>query len=125
MKELAKSYKRSMHNAKKRFTYKLQQKLRQVRQTSAKEYWDILKKPVQNKDQHSSVPLQTLMEHFKKLSFDAKESSQNQTDPPSAASSSGIYDLINAPFEEKEIADQIKRLKTTNLAGLMAFVMSF
>ena len=116
--ELAKSFKRTVHNAKRRYNHEIHRKLKQVKHHNAKEYWNILKKPVQNRANHPSVPLQAFMTHFKKLSYDASVPSNSQTDALTAVDDPSICKAINAPFEEKEIATQIRRLKNNKACGI-------
>ena len=116
--ELAKSYKRCIREAKLRYNNELHIKLKQVRHDNPKEYWDILKRPLQNKFSQCTVPLQTSMAHFKNLSYDPGAFLGTQTDPLTLVNSSSICDVINRPFEEDEIATQIRKLKNNKACGI-------
>lgn len=58
------------------------------------------------------------MAHFRKLSFDASASSDTPSDPLTMTDSPSINELINAPFEENEIAMQIRNLKNNKACGI-------
>ena len=117
----SKKYKKEIIKARKDFNKEIHIKLRNLKSSNPKEYWAILNDD--KKTKIGNIAVETMFEHFKKLS------SANET--PSDDSQSGNEPTIesnlpfNSPFSEEELQKQTTKLKNGKASGLDSIINEF
>ena len=101
----------------------LNKKIRYLRSNNAKEYWKLINKSTEGKQEYSNIALQTFLDHFEKLSQNPDH------DVPSNCTVVDSHRLksvameqedncLNELFCEGEINDNINKLKNNKAGGL-------
>ncbi len=117
LKAMSKVYKSHLKKTMKRYNKDLQKKLRNLKTSNPKEYWNILNKAGDYKESMGKISLDAFMLHFKQLSQkpDHDEES-NEFDPRTIDHS--INEEINREFTLNEIERSIKSLKNNKACGI-------
>ena len=112
MKECSKEYKRQLAKSKARYKKSFNRKLRNLKSTNPKEYWDLLNGKKSNGS--LNIAVDTCMEHFRKLSC----APQDHFEPVDLSCDvQDINRFLNAEFTRDEILAVIKNLKNNKATG--------
>ena len=118
-----KKYKKFIKSQERLYYVELNKKIRYLRSNNAKEYWKLINKSTEGKQEYSKIALQTFLDHFKKLSQNPDH------DVPSNCTVVDSHRLkpvameqedncLNELFCEGEINDNINKLKNNKAGGL-------
>ena len=93
-------------------------RLRNLKSTNPKEYWDILNNATKKGEIISKVSIEIFLEHFKKMGDreQNEHNTENQYFNPSTMDR-GANREINRPFQLEEIKMQISKLKNNKASG--------
>ena len=117
LKQQASEYKKFIRNTFKTYNKNLLKKLRTLKTSQPKEYWDILNKATNNADKVGNIALQVFMDHFKKLSQkDPTEHVEEEFDPRKIDHS--LNEEINRPFTFTELQSTLKKLRNNKSGGI-------
>ena len=122
----AKAYKQHIKRAKKAYTKELHKKLRNLKNTNPKEYWDM----IGNKDKGATscrIALETFQNFFAKLSKKPESDQNNEMtedfDPREMTQT--INEDINVNFTLSEVQVQIRKLKNRKACGIDNIINEF
>ena len=118
-----KKYKKIIKSQERLYYADLNKKMRYLRSNNAKEYWKLINKSTEGKQEYSKISMQAFLDHFKKLSQIPDQDTSldcpkvaSQMIKPVAADQENI--CLNEIFCEAEINDNIKKLKNNKAGGL-------
>ena len=123
----SKEFRKLMKTKKKHYHDQLNKKIRILRSNNSKAYWDLLNQSVEGNKARSEICLNTLLEHFKKLSqIDKEEKDQAEVLDDLVFDSifeqgdtlDTRHDTLNIAFEVEELIKIIRGLKNNKAAGL-------
>ena len=120
----AKMYKKTINNAIKEFNDRLKTKLRNLKTTNPKEYWEILNS--NSKEKISKIAVETFLEHFKKLN--TVDSTNEDSDPNvNGSKNCPQHDnsALNYHFTEEEVRKVTSKLKSGKSGGMDQIVNEF
>ena len=116
MKAKGKSLKKLNRKAKKEFKVKFKRKVRSLKNSKPREYWNLLKNSEKRTETVCNISTDIFKGHFKKLSQNINVGESPDFDPTSIQHS--INDDINFPFTIEEIQAQIRKLKNSKASGV-------
>ncbi|KAJ8049160.1 hypothetical protein HOLleu_01775 [Holothuria leucospilota] len=114
-------YKKFIRKCKRTYNAGIHSRLRTLKNHNPKDYWSILNK-CNSSSTKSTVPLNTFMSHFEKLSQGSPEQVGN-FDPCSQAHSVNMD--INQPFTLDEVQNIVKKLKNNKSSGIDNIINEF
>lgn len=108
-------YKKTVRKAKRDFTRKFHNNIRNLKKSNSTEYWKVLNKASGQETKMGNIKTSAFLQHFSKLNQMANTKS-NSFDPRKI--SFDLNEEINKPISESEIWVQIKNLKNNKSAGI-------
>ena len=125
LKTLGKQLKRLNSKCRRQYSKEFQKKLRNLKKANSKEYWAILNSNEKKREFACKVTTEAFMEHFKKLSKKVDTGDENESNFDPRTIDHSINEYINRPFEEKEVLEQIKKLKNNKASGIDQVINKF
>ena len=119
LRNISKAYKRKIRSTSKKYYKSLNRKLRNLRSSNSKEFWDIINKECSDSTKDNNIALESFFEHFKNLSKDDNDinaDNNHEFDPRTVTH--GLNEEINNPFTSDEIVKQIKKKKKWEIPRL-------
>ena len=118
-----KKYKTFIKSQERLYYAELNKKICYLRSNNAKEYWKLINKSTEGKQEYSRISMQAFLDHFKKLSqipdqdasLDCPKVDSQMIKPVAAEQENNCLDEL---FCEAEINDNIKKLKNNKEGGL-------
>ena len=126
MRNISKAYKRKIRSTSKKYYKSLNRKLRNLRSSNSKEFWDIINKECSDSTKDNNIALESFFEHFKNLSKDDNDinaDNNHEFDPRTVTH--GLNEEINNLFTSDEIMKQIKKKKNGKSPGCDNIVNEF
>ena len=122
LKNASKTFKRTLIDARKKYTTDLHQNLRNLKTSNPKTYWDILNKACNKSNRQDHVTIKSLVEHFQELNSPSNTTSYNDHD-----NNGPEYDStpLNDLFTEQEVRKQISKLKNCKSSGIDVILNEF
>ena len=114
--EAGKAYRKLVNKCKRNFDQERNKQLTELKSCNPKDYWKMLKKPLEQKEAKSTASLDEFKKHFQKISY--QEQAKQADDNIMMFSNNCENEAINQPFTEEEVSKQIKRLKNDKAAGI-------
>ena len=111
-----KEYRKIVNRCKRKFDKKRNEQLSKLKSDNPKDYWKMLKRPLQQKEVRGTASLNDFKKHFQRLSF--QEQASPTDDIILQRSNLSENNAINQPFTEEEVCKQIKKLKNNKAAGI-------
>ena len=122
MNDESKAYRKTIRSSYNSYHSDLQQKLRELKSSNPKDFWDIINKAEGTKSKIGNISLGSFENHFKNLNDDDTE----PTDELSQGDNSTANDLpFNQPISEAEIHRTIKRLQNGKAGGTDNIINEF
>ena len=116
----SKSYKKFMNRKRHIFNKKMHEKLRKLKSTKPKEYWNLLSPKKRNGN--NSINIEALYNHFKTLNEDSTSSDINFDSSQISLEGEG---LLNNDFTYTEIDNLINKLKNNKSTGVDNIINEF
>ena len=107
----SKSYKASLNKAFNKYQKDMQNKIRNLKSTDPKVYWQIINKSADDhtRQEVKKISMQIFVKHFKK--FNTNDSKRDEGDVTDNTNSDNLNVELNKPFEPDEAKKSIKKLK--------------
>ena len=126
LRNVSKAYQREIRSKSTKYYKSLNRKLRKLRSSNSKEFWDIINKECSDSTKDNNIALESFFEHFKNLSKndnDIHEDNNNEFDPRTVTH--GLNEEINNLFTSDEIMKQIKKKNNGKSPGCDNIVNEF
>ena len=116
----SKKFKKFMKCKEKKYFKDLNQRIRNLKSTNPKEYWNLLNKSTDSSKEQVKISLETFRDHFQKLSSNGKENRDGAADDTSDPQKiqCNVNDELDVDFTIEEIYNNIKNLKNNKACGL-------
>ena len=120
LKNESKAYKKFMNRKRHTFNKKMHEKLRKLKTTKPKEYWNLLNPKKRNSN--NQINIEALYDHFKSLNEDPHMNNANFDANQILIEGEG---LLNDDFTDIEINDLINKLKNNKSSGIDNIINEF
>ena len=110
-------FKDTIKETKKQYFKRIHSKLRVLKSNNSKEYWNFLNKSARKTKNNCEIELETLREHFEKIS-QKNDQNDNNVEPDIPIFTGSDNDEINQSFTINEIKTLIRKLKNGKSCGL-------
>ena len=111
-------YKKLMKSKSKLYHKELIKKIRSLKNSSPKEYWNIINKSTESKQIISNISTQTFMEHFKKLGIAHQPMVGQGGEFDPRLINHSVNDNLNVHFTTDEIVKLVNKLKNNKACGI-------
>ena len=113
----SKSYKASLNKAFNKYQKDMQNKVRNLKSTDPKVYWQIINKSADDhtRQEVKKISMQIFVEHFKKPN--TNDSKRDEGDVTDNTNIDNLNVELNKPFEPDEVKKSIKKLKKNKACG--------
>ena len=117
----SKSYKASLNKAFNKYQKDMQNKIRNLKSTDPKVYWQIINKSADDhtRQEVKKISMQIFVEHFKKLN--TNDSKRDEGDVTDNTNIDNLNVELNKPFEPDEVKKSIKKLKKIKLVAMIKY----
>jgi len=121
----AKMYKKTINSAIKEFNEMLKAKLRNLKSSNPKEYWEILNSG--GKEKIGKIAVETFLEHFKTLNTVEEDTGNTDQSKMYDSTNSTQQDnsMLNYHFTEEEVGKVTAKLKSGKSSGIDQIVNEF
>ena len=117
----SKLYKASLNKAFIEYQKDMQNKIRYLKSTDPKVYWQIMNKSADDhtRQEVKKISMQIFVEHFKKLN--TNDSKSYEGDVPDNTNIDNLNVELNKPFEPDEVKKSVQKLKKIKLVAMIKY----